>query len=113
MRKVRIMKLPGSNRSFKGEAPVRKVATLIAVGALLAAPSGFAANGTITKGYAGNGGSVQAVLGKKTAPKATAAVASSSSLPFTGADLALVSGAGIALIGMGFGLRKIARRESV
>jgi hypothetical protein len=86
---------------------------LIAVGGLLAAPSGLAANGTITKGYAGNGGSVQAVLGTKAAPKATAATAVSSSLPFTGVDLALFSGAGIALVGMGFGLRKIARRDGV
>lgn len=92
---------------------MRKLATLIVVAGLMAAPSGLAANGTITEGYGGEGGTVQAVLGAKAAPKATTAVASSSALPFTGADLALVSAAGIALLGMGFGLRKISRSDSV
>jgi hypothetical protein len=109
MRKLR-MKPPGTP-GLQGEAPLRKLATLIVVAGLLAAPSALAANGTITKGYGGKGANVQAVLGAKAAPKATAAVASSSALPFTGADLALVSAAGIALLGMGFGLRKIARRD--
>lgn len=91
---------------------MRKLATLIAVAGLLAVPSALAANGTITKGYGGEGGTVQAILGAKAAaPKATAAVASSSALPFTGADLALVSAAGIGLLGMGFGLRRIARND--
>jgi hypothetical protein len=90
---------------------LRKLAALIVIAGLLA-PASLAANGTITKGYGGQGGTVQAVLGAKTAPKATTAVASSSALPFTGADLALVSIAGMALLGMGFGLRRIARNDT-
>jgi hypothetical protein len=38
--------------------------------------------------------------------------ASSGSLPFTGFDLILVAGAGIALLGAGFGLRRLTHRES-
>ena len=91
---------------------MKKFATLIAVGGLLVAPSGFAASGTIVQGYAGSGGEVQQVLGANEAPKSpTAVVAQSSALPFTGADLALVSVAGMTLLGMGFGLRKIAQRD--
>ncbi len=91
---------------------MRKLATLIGIVGLMAVPSGFAASGPITKAYGGQGGTVQAVLGAKAAPKATAAVATASALPFTGADLALVSAAGMALLGMGFGLRSIARNDS-
>lgn len=90
---------------------MRKLATLIVIGGLLAAPSSLAANGTITKGYGGQVGNVKAVLEAEAAPEATAAVVSSSALPFTGADLALVSIAGIGLLGMGFGLRRIARND--
>ena len=60
------MKPPGTG--LQGEAPLRKLATMIVVAGLLAAPSGLAANGTITKGYGGNGANVQAVLGAKAAP---------------------------------------------
>ena len=90
---------------------MRKCVAVVAVLGLLVVPSGFAASGTIVQGYAGSGGEVQAVLGAKTAPNPTAAVASSPALPFTGADLALVSAAGMGLVGMGFGLRRIARRD--
>lgn len=90
---------------------MKKFAATVVVVSLLAVPSGFAASGTIVQGYAGSGGEVQAVLGAKTAPNPTAAVASSPTLPFTGADLALVSVAGMTLVGMGFGLRRIAQRD--
>ncbi len=96
---------------------MKKVATLIAVGGLLVAPSGFAASAPVTQGYGGSGGEVQEVLGAKAStqatPKPVAAVATSSTLPFTGVDLALVSVAGITLLGMGFGLRKIAQRDEL
>lgn len=101
-------------RWFQGEEhTVRKFALLIGVGGLLVVPSGFAASGTIVQGYAGKGGEVQQVLGANDAPKQTTVVATGSSLPFTGADLALVSAAGMTLLGMGFGLRKIAQRDEL
>lgn len=92
---------------------MKRVATLVVVGALWAAPAGSAADSTITKGYSGNGGEVQAVLQTESAPDATAVVGSTSTLPFTGVDLALFSIAGMTLIGMGFGLRRVAQRDDV
>jgi hypothetical protein len=90
---------------------LRNFAALIVIIGLVAVPAGLAQNGTITKGYGGEGGNVQAVIEEQSAPDATAAVATGSALPFTGADLALVSFAGITLLGMGFGLRRIARND--
>lgn len=92
---------------------MKKFAAAVVVAGLLVVPSGFAASGPIKHGYAGSGGEVQAVLGAKTAPNPTAVVASSSALPFTGVDLALVSFAGMTLVGMGFGLHRIAQRNDV
>ena len=92
---------------------MKKFAASVLICGLMVVPSAFAANGTITKGYGGSGGKVQAVLGAQSAPKKTAVVATTSSLPFTGADLAVLSFAGAALLGMGFGLRKIGRRNEL
>ncbi len=92
---------------------MKRFAAAVAIVGLVAVPSGLAASGTIKAGYAGSGGEVQAVLGAKTAPNPTAVVASNPALPFTGADLALVSVAGMTLVGMGFGLRRIAQRDGV
>ncbi len=92
---------------------MKRVATLFVVVGLLVAPTGLAADGTITKGYGGSGVKVQAVLQTENAPAATAVVGSASTLPFTGVDLALFSVAGMALIGMGFGLRRVSQRDDV
>ncbi len=92
---------------------MKKIATLLAVSGLLVAPAGFAADGTITQGYGGNAGQVQAALQPGKTPSGTAAVGSPSTLPFTGVDLALFSVAGLTLVGMGFGLRRVAQRDDL
>ena len=87
---------------------------VIGVACLLLLPA-VAQAGSVTKSaYGGSGGKVvtevvstpQVKPASKTftsPPKAT--------LPFTGADLTLVTVAGIALLGTGFGLRRLAHRS--
>jgi hypothetical protein len=65
-------------------------------------PAGLVANAKHTKTH------------KTSGPKATPlpTVKSSGTLPFTGANLALVAGLGAALAAAGFGLRAVGRRHS-
>ena len=105
---------------------VRNFAALLAVSAMLAPASAFAQGaGPAQDGYDdGIGPQIQEQIdqsgpndspGPSTAPgndasTPTAAVAtedSSGELPFTGFDLALVLGAGVLLLGLGFGMRKL------
>jgi len=51
-------------------------------------------------------GTVVAQSGVKSAKK------TSGTLPFTGADLALVTAGGIVLVGVGFGMRRLGRKRS-
>jgi hypothetical protein len=73
---------------------------------LLAAPSALAAGGAAGQTYGGSGGVQNEVS------QGAAGVASGSSLPFTGLDLALLIVGGIALLVIGAGLRRAARRSA-
>ncbi len=84
---------------------MKKLVALLFVVGLLWAPASFAAGGSpVTKSaYGGHGSKPQAIVAGVTA--------SDDSLPFTGADLGIFVVAGVALVGMGFGLRRISRRS--
>jgi hypothetical protein len=105
------------------------LAGAVSAAMLLAAPTAFAQT-SATQGYSSPGGVVQTQLGhspsQQTKPSAStstntpsspstpAAVTqtsakSSSKLPFTGLDLALVVAAGGLLLAMGLGIRRLSR----
>ena len=71
---------------------------------LLLAPSALAAGGAAGNGYGGSGGNVQNQVG------AGNAAGESGSLPFTGLDLALLVAGGAALLVVGAGMRRAAKR---
>ena len=106
-----------------------KSAVATAVALLLAASTAFAQNPT-EQGYSSPGGTVQQQITSTPAPtaqvspsptkpapakpvaqvkQAAKAKSSGKGLPFTGLELGLVLAAGVALLGLGFGLRKFAR----
>ncbi len=70
---------------------------------LALAPVAMAQDSSSETGYAGDGGDVLSTTDQSTASS------SSGQLPFTGLDLAFVGVAGIALVGLGVGLRRAAR----
>jgi hypothetical protein len=79
---------------------------VVAVCALLAfAPTAFAAGGSAGKAYGGNAGGVQNEVNQ-------GAAAGTSSLPFTGLDLALLVVGGVTLLVVGAGLRRAAKRPT-
>lgn len=81
---------------------------LVAVCALLVlAPAALGAGGSADKGYGGNGG-VQNEVNQG----GVNAAASKGSLPFTGLDLALLVVGGVALVIVGSGLRRAAKRAT-
>jgi hypothetical protein len=83
---------------------------MVAVCALLAlAPTalGAGASGSAGKGYGGNGG-VQNEVNQGALHAATG----KSTLPFTGIDLALLVVGGVALLIVGAGLRRSAKRPT-
>ena len=98
-----------------------------AVALLLLAGTAFAQNPT-EQGYSSPGGTVQQQITSTPAPTATVsttpttpaapaaqvkaapkAKTSGKGLPFTGLELGLVLAAGVALLGLGFGLRRFAK----
>lgn len=79
----------------------------LACAALLLAPSALAAGGAAGSGYGGSAGNVQNEVGSGNAAGAAGA---SGSLPFTGLDLALLVVGGAALLLVGTGMRRAARR---
>jgi hypothetical protein len=108
------------NRSF----------TLLAVLALFALPATALAQQPSVSGYddfgpqaqeeiqqetpGGGGGSAGGDdSGASPAPVAAAASDEGGDLPFTGLDVALVLGAGLMLVGMGFGIRRMIRPTEV
>ena len=82
---------------------------LVTVVALLVlAPAALGAGGSASGGYGGNGGNVQ----NEVSQGAAGAVASQGTLPFTGLDIALLVVGGIALVIVGSGLRRAAKRPA-
>jgi hypothetical protein len=104
---------------------ISKLKTALALAALVAllVPAGaFAQSGT--DGYAGpnnvvagleesggNGPTSPTAQQNDTSP-VQAAENNNSSLPFTGADLGVLAGAGVLLLGMGVGLRRLTHRPT-
>jgi hypothetical protein len=91
-------------------------AVVVALAALLAS-SALAGNSSSTRStYTSKGKNVQQTLGGKqtgTKKKPVAKVTGSTTLPFTGLDLAFVVGAGLVLVGTGLSLRRITRKPPV
>jgi hypothetical protein len=76
------------------------------------APSALAGGhkGSSSLGYAGPGGKQASIQPKKVAPAGAQASKDNGTLPYTGADIALVGGAGVLLIGFGVGIHSLSRR---
>lgn len=93
------------------------IVSAFAIVALLALPATAFAGSSGEEGYEGPNNVAGAVTGggggsTPTPTTETAAVVSESGsgeLPFTGADLFVLVASGAALLGLGFGLRKLAR----
>jgi len=92
---------------------MKRLALLMAAVALalfVAAPA--YGQGAVSDTYAGKGGGIVGTVGGGNGPSApTQQVVSSNegSLPFTGLDIGLLALGGIALVGVGVGLRRVAR----
>ncbi len=90
----------------------RLVAFVALVVALAATSVAMAGSSTVLDSYGSN--SAKPVIKVKSAvavsKPAAKPVQTASTLPFTGADLVVVSIAGVALLGLGFGLRRVGRR---
>ncbi|HET6447892.1 MAG TPA: hypothetical protein VFG31_02190 [Conexibacter sp.] len=68
--------------------------------------------GAVSDTYAGRGGGIVGSVNSGNGPSAPApqqVVSSNSSLPFTGLDIGLLALGGVALVGVGVGLRRVAR----
>jgi hypothetical protein len=105
---------------------ITKLKTAVALAALVAllVPAGAIAQSG-TDGYAGpnnvvagleesgggNGPTTPTAQKSDTSP-VQAAENNNSSLPFTGADLGVLAGAGVLLLGMGVGLRRLTHRPT-
>ena len=96
---------------------LRTSLTALTVGIALAvgAPAAVAQTDPTQDGYSTPGGAVQTQVdrgndpGNETPPPQVVQQESSSSLPFTGLDVALIVGAGGMLLLLGFGLRRFSR----
>ena len=92
-----------------------RLAAFLAAFMLLLAPASALAADSSLEGYAGPGAQEQSQVagvdqGPAEATQATqAARDTTGDLPFTGLDLALIGGAGMVLLGLGIGLRQLAR----
>jgi len=91
-------------------------AAIVIVALLLTAPA-FAAGNGLSKTVYGNGGTkVQHTVTKPRkitagTKAATASVKPARTLPFTGLDLGFVAGASLLLLGTGFTLRRLGRKQ--
>ena len=114
---VQVGRLDGS----KGDGEMKRLITLAIVAFALGLAPGAWADATRAV-YGGAANNTQKGLGKpepvvvvKSATSSTsqpAAKPTSGTLPFTGMDLGLVGLAGVALAGLGFSLRRIARDDT-
>jgi hypothetical protein len=84
---------------------------LVAVALAVAAPA-YAQN-AVSDAYAGRGGGIVGTVDSGNGPTASTPqevkVADNGSLPFTGLDIGLLALGGVALVGVGVGLRRFAR----
>ncbi len=82
---------------------------VVAVALAVAAPA-YAQN-AVSDAYAGKGGGIVGTVEGGNGPAAPQQVqtAGDDSLPFTGLDIGLLALGGVALVGVGMGLRRVAR----
>jgi len=80
----------------------------------VAAQAALAGSSTVLGSYGSNGAKpvLKVKGGQAHAQQGVKGAVSSGKLPFTGIDLTVVSIAGIALLGLGFGLRRLGRERS-
>jgi hypothetical protein len=92
------------------EAPVKRLIGLVMVVVVMALAPVAAAQGEdpAVTAYGGVAGEIQDTLDEP----ATEETQTVGTLPFTGLDLALAGGAGILLLGLGFGLRRASRNTA-
>jgi hypothetical protein len=98
------------------------LAGTISAALLLGAPSAFAQS-SAQQGYSKPGGIVQTQIDNGgggnqpgdvvSTPEATTETKSSGKLPFTGLDLVLVVAAGGLLLGLGLGMRRLTRSNTI
>jgi hypothetical protein len=86
---------------------------VVIVMALVLVPAGFASGGgqksSSVAGYSGVGGSTQTKVNDGGSNGPTASAGTTSTLPFTGIDLAYVLVGGFALVGVGMAVRRASR----
>jgi hypothetical protein len=101
-----------SRSSVDGRRAAAAAAAFAALAATAFAPSALAAGpkASSSLGYAGPGGKQASIQPTKVAPAGAQASKNNGTLPYTGADIALVGGAGIVLIGFGVGIHTLSRR---
>jgi hypothetical protein len=89
------------------EAPVKRLIGLVMVVLMMALAPIASAQGEdpTVSAYGGVAGEIQDTLDQP----ATEETQTVGILPFTGLDLALASGAGVLLLGLGYGLRRASR----
>jgi hypothetical protein len=85
---------------------LRYLAVTVYATFLAGAPTALAAGGSAGSGYGGQGGVENEVH------QGAAAAASGGSLPFTGLDIALLVIGALALVVVGAGLRRMAKRAT-
>ena len=102
------MTLQGRER--EREAPVKRLMGLVLVVVVMALAPVAAAQSEdpAVNAYGGVAGEIQGTLDEP----ATEETQTVGTLPFTGLDLALAGGAGILLLGLGFGLRRASRNTA-
>ncbi len=89
---------------------MRLIGLIVVVLVVTLAPAAAAqSDDPAVSAYGGVAGEIQGTLD---APRATEETQTVGSLPFTGLDLALAGGAGVLLLGLGFGLRRASRNTA-
>jgi hypothetical protein len=93
---------------------MKRLALLMAVAAIaLAVAAPAYAQTAVSDAYGGKGGGIVGTVNSGNGPSASGPqqvqASSGSSLPFTGLDVGLLALGGVALVGVGVGLRRFAR----
>lgn len=81
----------------------------VVLAAMFATSALAGGNSSAKSAYGNKGTKIQAVVGQHTVAGAKAV--KGATLPFTGLDLGFAAGAGVLLIGMGLGVRRVTRKR--
>lgn len=87
----------------------KTLVTVVVVLAMIAVPMA-AASSSVLSAYGESSEPLAQVQGATAGQGEVTASSGPSTLPFTGSDLVVFMAAGIALVGVGFGLRKLGRQ---